>query len=107
NTVHDADGKGRDLEESLLAVVNETAGTAARDEEIFRGNLSSQALHQAAKLRAHLAGIQPHLRFADGYIIGPRIFGDGVEPFIAGVGLRVDGQKFGVVADQLDAALPD
>jgi len=72
--IHYADGKGRHVEETVLVVVDQDTGRAARDQKIRGRNSPGDILGHWSQIAAYLAGVQADFRFAQRNVIGAGIF---------------------------------
>ena len=103
--IDDADGEGRNFRKPLVPIVNQAAPASASHQKTLCCSFSSDKFGERAKVCAGTASIEPDFGLADGNEICARILRDGVESFVAGIGLGVYGQKFGFLTDESHSAV--
>ena len=88
------------MNQTLFAGMNIASGASAGDDETLRCSASCQRRGQLQEVKVHLAGIQPDFGLAQRNEIRPRIFGNRIEPAVAGVGLTDLGAAMGAGVEE-------
>src|SRR4029077_7379863 len=73
-----------------------------RDDEIGAVHAAAQLLHHGFDRRIAVGPREPRFRLVDADEVGARIFGDEIEAAVGAIGLRVDGEEAGLVAEYAD-----